>query len=99
MWTLEDVLEELNDVAQLPPSRPEKQRPMMLEKLAANVCAKLDQFQGFSAADALKLHECSESCNLPEDFSAQVANKSNERLASGSLGMGAGQVTSLKQHC
>ena len=96
MWALEDVLKELNDFALLLPSRPEKKKPMMLEKLAANVCAKLDQFQSFSAADALKLHECLEACNFPDDFSEQVANKSDELLACGSQAMQAGQVTSLK---
>ena len=96
MWALEDVLKELNDFALLLPSRTEKKKPMMLEKLAANVCAKLDQFQSFSAADALKLHECLEACNFPDDFSEQVANKSDELLACGSQAMQAGQVTSLK---
>ena len=96
MWALEDVLKELNDFALLLPSRPEKKKPMMLEKLAANVCAKLDQFQSFSAAHALKLHECLEACNFPDDFSEQVANKSDELLACGSQAMQAGQVTSLK---
>ena len=75
MWALEDVLKELNDFALLLPSRPEKKKPMMPEKLAANVCAKLDQFQSFSAADALKLHECLEACNFPDDFQSKWPTK------------------------